>query len=138
MVAVRLDWRSVLVSIDRQDDYAGGVSQQHSEELEVVDDVDGSCKSQISLRYLLADRFEAGRGPVADLLARASSLLDAGPDSSSLQICGQLRTCLRPDSVMEFGPNDGDIILWVASSFKRVFRATASSSRHCDAVSEGG
>jgi len=32
-------------------------------------------KSQIPLCYLVADRFEAGRGPVADLLARASSLL---------------------------------------------------------------
>jgi len=32
-------------------------------------------KGQIPLRYLAADRFEAGRGPVADLLARASSLL---------------------------------------------------------------
>jgi len=31
-------------------------------------------KSQIPLRYLVADRFEAGRGPVADL-ACASSLL---------------------------------------------------------------
>ena len=32
-------------------------------------------KGQIPLRYLVADRSEAGRGPVADLLARASSLL---------------------------------------------------------------
>jgi len=32
-------------------------------------------RSQIPLRYLVADRFEAGRGPAADLLARASSLL---------------------------------------------------------------
>jgi len=32
-------------------------------------------RSQIPLRYLVADRLEAGRGPVADLLARASSLL---------------------------------------------------------------
>ena len=32
-------------------------------------------KSQILLRYLVADRSEAGRGPVADLLARANSLL---------------------------------------------------------------
>ena len=32
-------------------------------------------RSQIPLRYLVADRFEAGRGPVADLLARASSFL---------------------------------------------------------------
>jgi len=32
-------------------------------------------RSQIPLRYLVADRFEAGRGPIADLLARASSLL---------------------------------------------------------------
>jgi len=30
----------------------------------------------IPLRYLVADRSEAGRGPVADLLARASSLLE--------------------------------------------------------------
>ena len=34
-----------------------------------------SAKDQIPLRYLVADRFEAGRGPLADLLARASSLL---------------------------------------------------------------
>jgi len=35
----------------------------------------GMVESQIPLRYLVAHRFEAGRGPVADLLARASSLL---------------------------------------------------------------
>jgi len=35
----------------------------------------GLSESQIPLRYLVADRFEAGRGPVADMLARASSLL---------------------------------------------------------------
>jgi len=34
-----------------------------------------TSKGQIPLRYLVADRFEAGRGPVAYLLARASSLL---------------------------------------------------------------
>jgi len=34
-----------------------------------------TSKGQIPLRYLVADRSEAGRGPVADLLARASSLL---------------------------------------------------------------
>jgi len=32
-------------------------------------------RSQIPLRYLVADKFETGRGPIADLLARASSLL---------------------------------------------------------------
>jgi len=32
-------------------------------------------RSQIPLRYLVADRSEAGRRPVTDLLARASSLL---------------------------------------------------------------
>jgi len=35
----------------------------------------GVNKSQIPLCYLVADKFGAGRGPVADLLARASSLL---------------------------------------------------------------
>jgi len=70
---------------------------------------------------LVADQFEAKfhcaiwsqTGPrlVADLLARVSSLelatseLDDRPNSSSLQVCDQLRTCLRPDSVMEFGFN---------------------------------
>jgi len=34
-----------------------------------------AAKSQVPLRYLVADRSEAGRRPVADLLARASSLL---------------------------------------------------------------
>jgi len=49
---------------------------------------------------LVADRSEAGRRPVTDLLSRASSLeLDDSPNSSSLQVCYQLRTCLRPDSV---------------------------------------
>ena len=39
---------------------------------------------------------------VADLLARASELADRSI-SSSLQVCDQLRTCLRPDTLMEFG-----------------------------------
>jgi len=45
---------------------------------------------------LVADRFEAGRGPVADLLARASS---------QHQISARCRsaTSFEPDSVMEFG-----------------------------------
>jgi len=33
------------------------------------------AKFEIPLRYLVTDRSEAGRRPVADLLARASSLL---------------------------------------------------------------
>jgi len=33
------------------------------------------AQSQIPLCYLVADRFKASRRPVADLLARASSLL---------------------------------------------------------------
>ena len=63
------------------------------------------------LRYLVRSWFEAGRAPVADLLARASSLvlvrcyskLDDKPNFSSLQVCDQLRTSFEPDSVMEFG-----------------------------------
>ena len=49
---------------------------------------------------LVADRSEAGRRPVVDLLARARSLLVIGqiPESRSLQVCHQ-------DSVMEFGFN---------------------------------
>jgi len=48
---------------------------------------------------------QTGLRLVADLLARARSLLASwmiGQISSSLQVCDQLRTCLRPDSVMEF------------------------------------
>jgi len=30
-------------------------------------------------------------------------MLDDRPNFGSLQVCDQLRTCLRPDSVMEFG-----------------------------------
>ena len=60
--------------------------------------------SQIPLRYLVADRSEAGRRHVPNLLACASELDDM-PNSNSLHVCDQLRTCLRPDSVMEFGPN---------------------------------
>ena len=52
-------------------------------------------RSQIPLRYLVADSFEAGRGPVADLLARASSLLEN-------QIIGQISARCR--SATSFGP----------------------------------
>jgi len=83
-----------------------------------------TCRNSLTCSNLVADRFAAGlrqiplrypgrrqvqswsqTGPklVADLLARAGSMLDDWPNSSSLQICDQLRTCLRPDSVMEFG-----------------------------------
>jgi len=34
-----------------------------------------NTNGKIPLRYLVADRFEAGRGPVVDLPARAISLL---------------------------------------------------------------
>jgi len=53
-------------------------------------------KGQISFRYLVADRSETGRRP-------ASSCLDGRPNSSSLLVCDQLRTSLRPDGVTEFG-----------------------------------
>ena len=65
-----------------------------------------TCSNLIADRFeakfhyaiLVADRSEAGRRPVADLLARNDK-----PNSSSPQGCDQLRTCLRPDSVTEFG-----------------------------------
>jgi len=46
---------------------------------------------------LIADRFKAGRGPVADLLARASSLI------SQISARCKSATSFEPDSVMEFG-----------------------------------
>jgi len=61
-------------------------------------------KSQIPLRYLVADRSEAGRRR-ASSCSLAANELDDRPNSSSLQVCDQLRTCLRSDSVMEFGFN---------------------------------
>jgi len=70
-------------------------------------------RSQILLRYLVADMFESGSKLVADRFEAgrgragwcyfAASKLDDRPNFSSLQVCDQLRTCLRPDSVMEFG-----------------------------------
>jgi len=60
------------------------------------------AKSQIPLRCLVADRSEAGRRPDSSCWLAAREL-DDRPNSSSLQVCDQLRTCLRPDSVMEFG-----------------------------------
>jgi len=52
---------------------------------------------------LVADRSEAGRGPVADLLDRASSLLVIG----QIPACCKSATSLGPvcdqDSVMKFG-----------------------------------
>jgi len=53
-----------------------------------------------------------GKKLVADLLARASEL-DDRPNSSSLQVCDQLLTCVRPDSVMEFGFKQPRVILCV-------------------------
>jgi len=51
---------------------------------------------------LVADRFEASRRPASSCWLAASEL-DDRPNSSSLQVCDQLQTCLRPNSVMEFG-----------------------------------
>ena len=53
---------------------------------------------------LVADRFEAGRGPASSCLFAASKL-DDSPNFSSLQVCDQLRTSFEPDSVMEFSFN---------------------------------
>jgi len=68
-----------------------------------------------SFSNLVTDQFEAKfhyaiwsqTGPrlVADLLACARCRLDERPNSSSMQVCDQPRTCLQPDSVMEFGFN---------------------------------
>jgi len=69
-----------------------------------------ACNSLPSHLHSIKAKFHYGiwsqTGPrlVADLLAHASELADR-PNSSSLQVCDQLRICLRPDSVMEFGFN---------------------------------
>ena len=60
----------------------------------------GSLVVKTKLHYAIWS--QTGPRLVADLLARASEL-DDRPNSSSLQDCDQLRTCLRPDSVMQFG-----------------------------------
>ena len=44
---------------------------------------------------LVADRSEAGRRPASSCQFAASEL-DDRPNSSSLQVCDRLRTCLRP------------------------------------------
>jgi len=62
----------------------------------------GYCLLKAKFHYAIWS--QTGPRLVADLLARASELDDT-PNSSSLQVCDQLRTCLRPDSVMEFGFN---------------------------------
>ena len=59
---------------------------------------------QIPLRYLVAARSEAGRRPASSCYVAARELGDR-PNSTLLQVCDQLRTCLRPDSVMECGFN---------------------------------
>jgi len=54
------------------------------------------------LNSIMLSWSETGLRLVADLLAGASKL-DDRQNSSSLQVCDQFWTCLRPYSVMEFG-----------------------------------
>jgi len=62
--------------------------------------------SQIPLRYLLADRSEAGRRPVADLLVCASLLLVIGQFPARCRSATSLEHVCDQDSVMEFGFNN--------------------------------
>jgi len=55
-----------------------------------------SYKSQIPLRYLVADRFAAGGEPVADLLARAFAASKPNDIAKFQLVCDQLRTCFEP------------------------------------------
>ena len=65
-------------------------------------DIAGTCSNLVADRFeakfqyaiLVADGSEAGSRHVADLLAHSE--LDDRPNSSSLQVCDQPRTCLRP------------------------------------------
>ena len=61
---------------------------------------------------------------VADLLARASSLLHDRPNTSSLQVYDQLRTCLRPDKVKKVKASHTRYQAW-GSELIPVYRQSA-------------
>ena len=50
---------------------------------------------------LVSDRFEAKFHYA--IWSESGTCRRPRPHSSSLQVCDQIRTCLRPDSIMEFG-----------------------------------
>jgi len=60
-------------------------------------------KAKFHYAILVADRSEAGRRPVADLLARASSMLVIGQISARCRSATSLGPVCDQDSVMEFG-----------------------------------
>jgi len=84
------------------------------------DTIDGwIIKAKFHYAIIVADRSEAGRRPVADLLARASSLLASKivrdmPNSSSQQVCDHPRTCLRLRMDTTFWEKTTEV--WVKSS----------------------
>jgi len=68
------------------------------------------AKGQIPLRYLVADRSEAWSQTCSELkFGLSSRLLPANYRELAFlrQVRDQLRTCLRQDSVVEFGFNEG-------------------------------
>ena len=56
----------------------------------------------VKAKFYYAIWSQIGSKLVADL----QLVLDDRPNFCSLQVCNQLQTCLRPDSVMEFGLYD--------------------------------
>jgi len=60
-------------------------------------------KGTFKMEILVADRSEAGRRPVANLLARASSLLVIGQIPARCKSATSLGPVCDQDSVMEFG-----------------------------------
>jgi len=62
-----------------------------------------SVKAKFHCDILVADRSEAGRRPVADLLARASSLLVIGQIPARCRSATSFGPVCDQSSVMEFG-----------------------------------
>ena len=60
--------------------------------------IDGTAACWVKAKFHYAIWSQTGLKLVADL----QLVLDDRPNFCSLQVCDQLRTCLRPDSIMEF------------------------------------
>ena len=69
----------------------------------------GLVKAKFHYAILVADRSEAGCRPVADLLARASSLLVIGQIPARCRSATSVGPVCDQDSVMEFGFNQTDM-----------------------------
>ena len=84
---------------ERDNDAAPALGARPNQEREPAARHSITVNAKFHYAILVADSYEVGHRPVADLLARASSLLaselDDRPNFNSLQVCDQPRACLR-------------------------------------------